>query len=107
MSPQPSNGPSSPQQTDDEMTVIFTALGFLGTIGALALWGWQKITTWLLEHQVLLPASDQPSVVVPYTDGAGLDIARVSLLVGAVIATLALAGAAVRRHRRRSRQEIA
>lgn len=105
MSPLP-NGPVSPQQTDDEMTVMFTAVGFVGTGGALVLWGWQKITTWLLEHQVLLPAAEHPRLVIPYTDGAGLDLARMSLLVGALIAALALTVAAVRR-RRRSRQEIA
>jgi hypothetical protein len=44
--------------------------------------GWTNATDWMLEHQVLLPASADPVLPLPATDGAGLDWTRIGLALG-------------------------
>jgi hypothetical protein len=58
-------------------------------IGAAAT-GWDRATAWLLEHEFLLPATADPVVTIPDTGGAGVDLARIVLAVGA-LAVLSLA----------------
>ena len=57
----------------------------VGSAGALWLIGVQ----WLIQHQVLLAAAAHPMLTLPYADGAGLDLPRITI-VGCV-ATVALA----------------
>lgn len=36
-----------------------------------------KVTTWLVDRHILVPAAGDPVVTIPNTDGAGLDLVRV------------------------------
>jgi hypothetical protein len=52
--------------------------------------GWTNATDWLLAHEFLGPATADPVLPLPATDGAGLDGMRIAVAVGA-LAVLSLA----------------
>lgn len=52
--------------------------------------GWANATDWMLDHQVLLPASADPVLALPAAGGAGLDWSRIVIAFGA-FAVLSLA----------------
>lgn len=59
----------------------------LGSAGVL----WLKGSTWLVAHQVLVPAAAHPVLTVPGAGGAGLDLPRVAVAAAVVVALVACA----------------
>jgi len=79
----------SHQQTDDEFTILMIGTASFGAIlaggAALVRYGWHSALGWMLEHHVLAPASANPILALPFSAGAGLDGARVCVLLGALV----------------------
>lgn len=56
---------------------------------------WHHVVDWSLTHQLFLPASGEPQFVLPYADGAGLDLRRV-ILAGLMALLMVVAVAVLR-----------
>jgi len=59
-------------------------------VGFGELIGWNHIAAWLVDNGILAPAADHPLVPVPGTGGAGIDGARIAVVVVAIIVWLLL-----------------
>ena len=74
-------------QEDDVLTLLFLVVGAVSlgilNVGAIS----PAVVGWLLEHQVLVPAT-QAMVVLP--GDAGLDIRRLALLAGVTVLVAAM-----------------
>ena len=101
--PRPGSGIAD--STDDEMVLIHVAMGVLAAVLGSAGVLWLSGTQWLVEHHILLPASQQPLVQIPGAAGAGLDLGRVAIGAALVLALLAAGASAARRAFSRRRQE--
>lgn len=79
----------SHQQTDDEFTILMIGTASFGAIiaalGALVRYGWHSALAWMLEHHILAPASANPILALPFSAGAGLDGARLCVLLGVIV----------------------
>jgi hypothetical protein len=86
---------SNAARTSDDDLFVLTITGFLalGAAAAAAPLWWAKAITWLLAHQVLLPRAEHPLLTLPCSGGAGLDVPRLAVLVGAVLLLAAAVGA--------------
>lgn len=71
--------------TDDELWLIILGVVAFPSLAAAAIPVWNLGASWLVQHQILVPASAHPLVPLPTMQGAGLDAARLSMLVGAVV----------------------
>lgn len=92
-------------RTDPDDLMVLLLLGLLAgpTIVVLA---WQSLVGWLVDHQVLLAAARDPLVVIPASDGAGLDLPRLLLLGAVVLGLLAALGSIVVRMVRNRAAEV-
>ncbi|MFJ4233868.1 hypothetical protein [Cellulosimicrobium cellulans] len=90
---------------EDELIVINAALVALGAIAGSAGFLWLKGVAWLIEHNILVAASAEPLLVLPASDGAGLDLPRIAIaggvLLGVVVLSVSAAVRAISRLRRR------
>lgn len=79
----------------EELSVISIS----ASVGAalLTVATWHKVLTFLVEQQVLVPASSSPMVKIPAGSGIGLDAPRIAIAAAAVVFAIFLAVAAVRR----------
>lgn len=71
--------------TDDEFWLVILGVAAFPTLVAAAVQAWKQGASWLVQHQILVPASAHPLVPLPTMQGAGLDIARLSILAGALV----------------------
>lgn len=90
------SNPNPAASSPDDEFVLF----IVGCVAAAALVGsaglvWLKGVGWLVEHQVLVPASQHPLLALPSAAGAGLDLSRLAVLCAVVIALIAWAASAV------------
>lgn len=93
----------TPEEETFLINVAVVALSaMLGSAGVL----WLKGATWLVEHQILVAASQDPLLVVAGTDGAGLDISRLAIAAAAVLVVLVSLVGAGRRSLARRRQAM-
>ncbi len=90
---------ASARGSDDDLFLL-TMVGFLtlGGVAAAAVTGWADTVSWLLAHQVLVPAAEHPLLTVPGSVGAGLDVPRLALAVAAALLAFAGVAGAARRH---------
>ncbi|BAH55539.1 hypothetical protein MLGJGCBP_03386 [Rhodococcus sp. T7] len=109
--------PSQPQQPikparnaaglsdEDQLSLLMAAPLILGLLVAALPAMSTKATAWLLAHDLIVGASASPLVTIPGTEGAGLDLRRLIIVVAVLVlaATLALSG--VRRSIDRRRQQ--
>lgn len=86
-----SNAPSR-SSDGDVLTMLAVGMLLLGSAGTGVALAWSKILTWSLEQQVLLPAAADPMVVIPGSDGAGLDVPRIAVAAAVLLVVLAVAG---------------
>ncbi|GAA4759027.1 hypothetical protein GCM10023328_47980 [Modestobacter marinus] len=96
--------PGSGTDPDDLMVLLFAGMLIGPTVLVFA---WTSLVGWLVDHQVLLAAARDPLVVVPASDGAGLDLPRLLLLGALLLSLLAALGSAVIRLIRRRTAEVA
>lgn len=90
---------------EDQLSLLMAAPLILGLLVAALPTMSTKATAWLLAHDLIVEASASPLVTIPGTEGAGLDLRRLIIVVAvlALAATLALSG--VRRSIDRRRQQ--
>lgn len=94
---------SNANQMDDESWNNFWyGIGAVVLVGPLVLWG--RFIGLLVEHQVLVDSDRDPLLVIPKSEGAGLDVARVVLLAGVLVGVAAIAWVATRRRAARMEQ---
>lgn len=95
--PANSRGNGLADTPEEEVLLIHIAMAaaalLLGSAGVI----WLKGATWLVEHHVLVAAAKTPLVELPSSGGAGLDLPRIAIIAGVVIAGLAWAISAIRR----------
>lgn len=89
------SNPNLTTSADDEFVLFI-----IGCLAAAALVGsaglvWLKGVGWLVEHQVLVPASQRPLLALPFSDGAGLDMSRLAVLCAVLLALIAWAASAI------------
>lgn len=91
---------------EEELVVIFASVAALGiVVGSITIF-WEKVVTWLLEQDLLVPASGRPLIVLPETGGAGLDLVGLSCTAGVLLAVVTvLVSMVVRAIVRRRRAE--
>lgn len=93
----PINAGAGQSISDDEMTLLLVAFAAWPALAGAATWAWSQGGTWLVKHQILVPAKAEPLVILPGMGGAGLDMARVSIVAGAVMVLVALTAAGISR----------
>jgi hypothetical protein len=81
--------PDGRTDPDDLMVLLFA--GMLIGPGILV-FAWTSLMGWLVDHQVLLEAAADPLMVIPASEGAGLDLPRLLLLGAVVLGLLAFLG---------------
>ena len=87
--------------TDDEakeqLTVLHFAIFAIAGVLASGTALWMAGVTWLIQHKILVTAAEHPALVLPHSNGAGLDTARLVIAGCVVLAALAVLVSAVRR----------
>lgn len=91
---------SGTSMSDDDSFVLMMFAATWGLPMAIAYFTRDRLTGWLLEHHLLLPATTDPLVEIPGTAGAGLDLARLVIAAGIFAALLVASICALRRPRR-------
>lgn len=83
---------------DDDQLALW-AIGVLAwpALAGAALWAWSKGGAWLVKHQILVSAKAGPLIAIPGLNGAGLDTARLVIVIGAVLVLGAITAAGIRR----------
>ena len=81
----------------EEMLLINVAMAAVVTVMASAGALWLAGTEWLVEHHILVPRAADPIIEVPGAAGAGLDLPRVAVAAGILLALLAIALSSARR----------
>lgn len=81
-------------RTDPDDLIILLFAGMLTGPGILLL-AWTSLVGWLVDHQVLLEAARDPLVVIPGSEGAGLDLPRLLLIGAVVLGLLAVLGSLI------------
>lgn len=90
-----SNPNPATSSADDEFVLfIIACVGAAALVGSAGLI-WLQGVGWLVEHQVLVPASQHPLVALPSCAGAGLDLSRLAVLCAVALALVAWAASAV------------
>lgn len=92
------NLPNRTSDNDLFTLLLISVLGLGAAVGALAA-TWGRALVWLLEHQVVVSASAHPLLVLPGSDGAGLDPPRLALAIAAALLLAAATAGAARRRR--------
>jgi len=84
--------PDGSTDPDDLMVLLFFGMLAGPTIVVLA---WRSLVGWLVDHRILLAATRDPFVVIPASEGAGLDLPRLLLVGALVLGLLAALGSIV------------
>lgn len=80
----------------EELTVV--SIGASVVAALLTVATWHKLLTYLVDQQILVPASQSPVVTLPAGDGVGLDAQRLAIASAALVFGVVLL-AATARHR--------
>jgi|SRR5664279_324266 len=73
---------------DDGFILLVIGIIAAGAVaGSIGLY-WSKCVEWMLEHDLVVPASAAPIVALPSAGGVGLDVARVAVVAGVALLTL-------------------
>jgi hypothetical protein len=89
------SGMSRRSVDDDVLVLIFIGLLAIGGVLAAAVAVWDWLVAWLIAHQILIPAGNDPILEIPAASGAGLDGPRLSLLAGVLLGLAAIMLSAV------------
>lgn len=80
----------------EELTVV--SLGASVVAALLTVATWHKLLAYLVEQQILVPASESPVVRMPASNGVGLDAPRLAIAAAALLFGVMLLISAARRH---------
>jgi hypothetical protein len=81
-----SNTPSHSSSDGDILVMILGGALLLGSVGTVTALAWSQVLAWCLAHQVLLPAAANPRLVLPASEGAGVDLPRVAVAAAVLLA---------------------
>lgn len=95
--------PDGSTDPDDLMVLLFGSI-FVGP--AVLAFAWTSLVGWLIAHHVLVDAAADPLVVIPASEGAGLDLPRLLLLGAVVLGMLAFLGSVIVRLIRNRTAEV-
>jgi Flp pilus assembly protein TadB len=95
---------TTPSSSDDDRAQLFLIAAAFVAFGGIGI-AWSRVSVWLLEHRVTLPAGSDLVVTLPASGGAGLDLTRLLVGVAAGLLLLALAVSAVAKRRARRAHE--
>lgn len=96
----------APVSDVDMVVVVILVAAASPVLLSILLGRWLELIDWLVAHHVLASAATDPILVVPRTDGAGLDLARICI-VTAIVALVVVAGVWSRQLRRaRAEQRV-
>ena len=95
MSNEPTGSNLSPTEEITMITLAGTAI-----VAVFSVATWHRLLAWLVDHDVLLPAAQDPLVTLPASDGVGLDLPRVAIAVATVVFAVVFGIAALRRRPR-------
>lgn len=87
--------PARSSDDDEFLLIIIGAVALSVAVGSIGVF-WKKSVSWMLQHQVLVAASHHPVLTFPGSSGAGLDVPRICVVAGVLLALLAWAGSALR-----------
>ncbi len=73
---------------DDEFTLAVLGVLCWPVLGGVLYWAWSQGASWLVKHQVLVAAKTNPLLEIPGMHGAGLDLARLMIVVGVLICVI-------------------
>ncbi|MCM0621790.1 hypothetical protein [Nocardioides bruguierae] len=105
----PTNSGSSSDLTPmEELLVMKVGLIAAGVVASsvCTVAFWHRILDWLVEHQVLVEASNSPIVKMPSGQGVGLDVPRVAIAVAALVALVVFGIAALRAYWSRPAEHV-
>lgn len=88
---------------DSELAIVLIGAILVGPgllIGFAAA-KWSELTSWCVDHHLLVPAGVDPIVTLPWSDGSGVDFWRLVLII-AVLAAVTFGGFWVRNALRRA-----
>ena len=84
--------PDGRTDPNDLMVLLFGGM-LVGP--AILAFAWNSLVGWLVSHHVLVDDAHDPLVVIPASEGAGLDLPRLLLLSALVLGLLAFLGSVV------------
>jgi hypothetical protein len=90
---------------EDQLSLLMAAPLILGLLVAALPAMSTKATAWLLAHDLIVAASASPLVTIPGTEGAGLDLRRLIIVVAVLVLAVTLALGGARRSIDRRRQQ--
>ncbi|MDJ0420362.1 hypothetical protein [Rhodococcus opacus] len=90
---------------EDQLSLLMAAPLILGLLVAALPAMSTKATAWLLAHDLIVAASASPLVTIPGTEGAGLDLRRLIIVVAVLVLAVTLALSGARRSIDRRRQQ--
>lgn len=82
---------------DDEFTLMLVGIFAWPMLAGVAYWGWSQGGTWLVKHQILVSAKAGPLLTIPGMADAGLDSARLTIVVGLIALAVVASVAGIRR----------
>ena len=82
---------------NDRVALTFLALIGLPTLLGVADVLWGNGIRWLVDHGILVGATEEPLLPIPGLAGAGLDVSRITVVAAVLIILLVLAATAIRR----------
>ena len=89
----------------DQMSLLMAAPLIFGiVVGAIPAMS-ARATAWLLEHNMIIAATESPLLALPGAEGAGLDIRRLIVVAAVLAVAVALAVSGLRQAVDRRRQQ--
>lgn len=87
----------------EQMLLVIVGTVVAGSIVSLATW--HRVIDFLVDRQILLPASTDPLLPVPAANRAGLDVARLAILVAGLAIVVVFGASEIRRRSRVGQEE--
>lgn len=97
--------PARPAPVSDSDRIVLVLLAMLALAGGLPVLAWTTAERWLVEQQILLPATSAPVLLLPGGQ-TGLDWPRLLITTGALLGLLGAVLVAVRRRRNRDEEGL-
>lgn len=90
-------GAGGGQSDEDNLALVAVAgIVIVVALGSAGLY-WAKVTSWMVDHKILVPAVAHPLITLP--GGCGLDGPRIVVAAAVLTAAAAAAVSAIRYHR--------
>ena len=103
--PNPGTANAAGLSDADQMSLLMAAPLIFGiVVGSIPTMS-ARATAWLLEHNMIIAATESPLLALPGAEGAGLDIRRLIVVAAVLAVAVALAVSGLRQAVDRRRQQ--